>query len=80
MEIDVIERLGERLLAHPRGLHHLDAVRIAHDARLPGAGAQSVGYFSGPPMGMHVDHGSHGGFLYGPADSLTPLAARRKVR
>ena len=62
MEIDVVERLGERRFAHPRGLQHLDAVRIAHDARLPGAGAQGVGDFGGPPMGMHVDH--HGCFLH----------------
>ena len=77
MEIDVIEGLGERLFAHPRGLQHLDAVRIAHDARFPGAGAQGVGDFGGPPMGMHVDHG-HGCFLHGLSGSLTPrrLAAK----
>ncbi len=56
MEIDVIEGLGERRFAHPRGLQHLDAVRIAHNPRLPGTGAQRVGHFGGPPMGMHVDH------------------------
>ncbi len=55
----VVERLGERLLAHPR-LQHLGAVAIAQDARLTGAGAQGVGDFGGPPMGVHVDH--HGGF------------------
>jgi hypothetical protein len=59
MKIDVIEGIGERRVAHPWGLQHLDAVLIAQDARFPGPGAQSVGYFGGPPMGMHVDHG-HG--------------------
>src|SRR5208282_5660180 len=77
MEIDVIEGLGERLLAHPRGLQHLDTVRIAHNARFPGTSAQGAGYFGGPPMGTHVDHG-HGCFLHGPSGSLTPrrLAAK----
>ena len=56
MGFDLVERLGERLLAHPRRLQHLDAVLVAHDARLPGARAQSVGDFGRPPMGMHVDH------------------------
>ncbi len=55
MEIDVVEGLGERLFAHPRGLQHLGAVLVAQDARFLGAGAQGVGYFGGPPMGMHVD-------------------------
>src|SRR5438270_6882036 len=63
MVSDVIEGLGEGLFAHPRGLQHLDAVRIAHNARLPGTSAQGFGYISGPPMGMHVDHG-HGVFLH----------------
>ena len=71
MEIDVIERLGERLVAHP-GLQHLDAVLIAQDARLLAAGAQSVGYLGGLPMGMHVDHGCHGCFLHGLSGSLIP--------
>ena len=35
MEIEVVEGLGERLFAHPRGLQHLDAVRVAQDARFP---------------------------------------------
>ena len=56
MEIDVVKGLGERLFAHSRRLQHLDAVRIAQDARFPGAGAQGVCDFGGPPMGMHVDH------------------------
>ena len=54
--VDVIERLGERLFAHPR-LQHLDAVVVAQDARFLGAGAQGVGDLGGPPMGVHVDHG-----------------------
>jgi hypothetical protein len=79
MEIDVIEGLGERVFAHSR-LQHLDAVLIAQDARFPGPGAQSVGYFGGPPMGMHVDH--HGGFLYSLSGSLTPrrVALKRLAR
>ena len=56
MEIDVVEGLRRAALRPSAGLQHLDAVRIAHDARLPGAGAQGVGDFGGPPMGMHVDH------------------------
>src|ERR1700756_1778275 len=72
MEIDVVEGLGERLFAHSPGLQHLDAILVAQDARLPGAGAQGVGYLGRPPMGMHVDHGCHGYFLYGPSRSLTP--------
>ena len=73
MEIEIVEGLGERLFAHPRGLQHLDAVLIAQDARLPRAGAQRVGNFGGPPMGMHVDHRGHGCFLQEPFRSLTPL-------
>jgi len=39
VEPDVIERLIERRLTHPRRLQHLDAVLIAHDPRFPGTGA-----------------------------------------
>jgi hypothetical protein len=60
MELDVVEGLTERRVAHPSGLQHLGAVRVAHDARFPGPGAQGVGDFGGPPMGMHVNHGYHG--------------------
>src|SRR5260370_973910 len=69
MEVDVVESLGERRFAHPSGTQHLDAVLVAQNARFPGPGAQSVGYFGGPPMGMHVDHGC---FLNGSFGSLTP--------
>jgi hypothetical protein len=69
MEIDVIEGRGERLLAHPWGFQHLDAVAIVQDARFPGTDAQGVGYFGGPPMGMHVDHGC---FLHGSCGTFTP--------
>ncbi len=57
MEIDLVKGLGERRLTHPRHLQYLKAGFIAHDARLPRAGAQGVGDFGGPPMGVHVDHG-----------------------
>jgi hypothetical protein len=75
MEIDVIERLGERHVAHPWGLQHLDAISVAQDARFPGPGAQGVGDFGRSPMGMHVDHGC---LLHGVAGSVTlwPLAAK----
>jgi hypothetical protein len=75
MKIDVIEGLGDWRLAHPSGFQHLDAVRVSQDARFPRTGAQSVGYFGGSPMGVHVNHGY---FLQGPSGSLTPrrLAAK----
>jgi hypothetical protein len=57
MEPYVIKCLGQRLLADP-ALQHFYAVLIAHDARFLGAGAQGVNQLGGPPMGMHVDHGS----------------------
>ena len=80
MEIDVVEGLGQRRFAHPAGLQHLDPVLIARDARFPGTGAQGVGYFRGPPMGMHVDHGCHGCFLQWAGASLTPRRLARKAR
>ena len=52
---------------------------LRSDARFPGAGAQGVGDFGGPPMGMHVDHGCHGCFLHGLGRQLNPTAARCKV-
>ena len=70
MEIDIVERLGERLLAHARHLQHFGAVRIADDARFAGAGAQRVGDLGRPPMGMHVDHCSHLYLLQEPPLSL----------
>src|SRR5688572_27550515 len=57
MEFHVIERFGHRLLADP-AFHHFYAVLITHDARFLGASAQGVDQLGGPPMGMHVDHGS----------------------
>jgi hypothetical protein len=62
-------------------VQHLDPVLIARDARFPGTGAQGVGYFRGPPMGMHVDHGCHGCFSFnGPDASLTRRRLARKAR
>jgi len=78
MEIDIIEGLGERRFTHPSGLQHLDTVLIARNARFPGPGAQRVGDFGGPPMGMHIDHG-HGFFLRWLSGSLTPVAVRCNV-
>ncbi|MNC85665.1 hypothetical protein D3C83_12760 [compost metagenome] len=57
VEFHVIERLRQRLLAVPGRLQHLDAVRVAFDARIPGPRAQRLGQLGGPPVGMHVDHG-----------------------
>src|SRR5262245_53270571 len=57
MELDPVERRGQRLLAHP-GLQHLDAIPVFHDPRLRGARAQLVGELSGSPVRMHVDHGA----------------------
>jgi hypothetical protein len=57
MEFHVIKRLGQRLLADA-ALQHFYAVLIAHDARFLGAGAQGFDQLGGPPMGMHIDHGS----------------------
>ena len=76
MEIEIVERLGERLLAHARHLQHFGAIRVAHDARFAGAGAQRVGDFRRPPMGMHVDHRSHCCFLQESPLSLTPSQLR----
>ena len=73
--IDVVEGIRQRRLTHPSGLQHLDPVRIAQDARVPGTGAQGVGYFRGPPMGMNVDHGCHGCFLQWAGRQSNPTAA-----
>src|SRR6185312_9671309 len=70
----VIERLIERHFAHARGLQHFGAVRVAEDAWFLAAGAQGIGDFGGPPMGMDVDHG---GFLPG-CPKLNRMAAHRK--
>ena len=56
VEPDVIERLIERRLTHPRRLQHLHTICIAHDTRFPNPSAQGIGDVGGPPMGMHVDH------------------------
>jgi hypothetical protein len=53
----VVERLGKGLIAHPR-LHDLGAVGVFYDARLLGARAHRFGQLGGPPVGVHIDHGS----------------------
>jgi hypothetical protein len=78
VEIDLVEGLGERLFAHSSGFQHFDAVLVARDTRFPGTGAQGVGDFGGPPMGMHVDH--HGCLLHPVSGSLTPRRLGRKAR
>src|SRR6185437_2582183 len=76
VELDIVERVGERHLAHARP-QHLDFGVVLDDARLAGAGAQGVGGFGGPPMGVHVDH--HGYVLQRLSRSLTLTVARRKA-
>jgi hypothetical protein len=70
MEINLIEGIGERLFTHAGRLEDLDTGLVAEDARFPRPGAQRIGDFGWPPMGMHVDH--HGCFLHGLLGSLTP--------
>src|SRR6266508_1317424 len=55
VEVHLVERLGQRFLAHP-GLQYFDAGLVAHDARFRGPGAQGVGELGGSPVGMHIDH------------------------
>jgi hypothetical protein len=56
MKFDLVESLGEGLFTHSRGFQHFDTGVIAQNARLPRAGAQRVGNFARPPMGVHIDH------------------------
>jgi len=49
VEVHLVERFGQRFLAHP-GLQDFDTGLVADDARFRGAGAQGVGELGGPPV------------------------------